>query len=159
MLVHYLPLIFGELIPKHDNVWNFVLSLVEMTDLILLPSFDKEIMKVLDEQIVYHHSLYMKVFNKNLKPKHHLLLRYVQTIKKIGPPRHMWSFRFEAAHQVFKKYCRTIISRRNICLTLCKKATFTFINNIRNSSHFQEQLIYKKSDKTKANKFTILFRT
>lgn len=149
MFVHYLPLIFGELIPLDNEVWNFVLSLVELADLILLPSFDNEMIKVLEDQIIYHHSLYMQVFDQTLKPKHHLLLHYVQTIEKIGPPRHTWSFRFEATHQTFKKYCRSITSRRNICLTLCKKANLIFINNINNSSHFQEHLAFKKAVKLK----------
>lgn len=149
MFVHYLPLIFGELIPLDNEVWNFVLSLVELADLILLPSFDKEMIKVLEEQIIYHHSLYMQVFNQYLKPKHHLLLHYAQTIEKIGPPRHTWSFRFEATHQTFKKYCRAITSRRNICLTLCTKANLIFIANIKNSSHFQEYLTLKKAVKLK----------
>lgn len=149
MFVHYLPLIFGEIIPEDNKVWDFVLSLVELADLILLPSFDEEMLKVLEKQIVYHHSLYREIFDQNLKPKHHLLLHYAQTIEKIGPPRYTWSFRFEAAHQTFKKYCRAITSRRNICLTLCKKANLIFINNINNRSHFQEQIIFKKVVKLK----------
>lgn len=149
LFVHYFPLIFGEIMPVGDDVWNFILSLVELVDIVLLPSFDEEMLNVLEKQITYHHSMYIKTFNNNLKPKYHILLHYVQTIKNIGPPRYTWSFRFEAAHQIFKKYCRTITSRRNICLTLCKKANTIFINNLKNQSHFAEDLEIKRALKMK----------
>lgn len=143
--VHYFPLIFGEIIPENDKVWNFVLSLVELVNVILLPRFNDEMLFILEEQIVYHHTLYREIFDEHLKPKYHILLHYAQTIRKIGPPRYIWSFRFEAFHQVFKKYCRNITSRRNICFTLCTKANLIFMHNIRNTNNFKDPLVYKNA--------------
>ncbi|XP_055550872.1 uncharacterized protein LOC129733225 [Wyeomyia smithii] len=143
--VRYFPLIFGDLVPQNNEVWNFVLSLVELVDLVMLPSFNEHLLKILEEQIIYHHTLYTQLFNEKLKPKYHILLHYVQTIRKLGPPRYTWSFRFEAFHQIFKKYCRNITSRRNICLTLCTKASLIFSNNLNNANFFGIDLTYKNA--------------
>lgn len=51
LFIHYFPLIFGDVIPENDNVWNFVLSLVELTALVLLPKFNDELLNVLEKQI------------------------------------------------------------------------------------------------------------
>lgn len=143
--VHYFPLIFGDLMPENNEVWDFVLSLVELIDIILLPQFNEQILTTLQEQIVYHHTLYKKIFATHLKPKYHILLHYPDIIRKIGPPRYTWSFRFEAFHQVFKKYCRNITSRRNICLTLCTKARLIFMNDIKSLNNFKDALCYKNA--------------
>lgn len=143
LFIHYFPLIFGDVIPENDNVWNFVLLLVELTALVLLPKFNDELLNVLEKQIEYHHFHYRKLFAEPLKPKYHILLHYVQTIRKIGPPRYTWSFRFEAFHQIFKKYCRNITSRRNICFTLCTKAKMIFIHDIEHENNFKDPIIYK----------------
>ncbi|XP_058456098.1 uncharacterized protein LOC131433557 isoform X1 [Malaya genurostris] len=142
--LHFFPLIFGDIIPENDKVWKFVLSLIELADLILLPRFNDELLITLQKQISLHHTLYKELFNEKLKPKYHILLHYVSTIRKVGPPRYTWSFRFEAFHQSFKQYCRTITSRRNICLTLCIKAGLIFSQDSNNSRFFQQDLNYKK---------------
>lgn len=143
LFVHYFPLLFGDVIPENDKVWNFILSLIELTSLVLLPKFNNELLKTLEDQIEYHHFHYRQLFAEPLKPKYHILLHYVQTIRKIGPPRYTWSFRFEAFHQIFKKYCRNITSRRNICFTLCTKAKLIFMNDIKHLNHFKDPLTYK----------------
>lgn len=145
LFVHYFPLMFGDLIPENNKVWNFVLSLVELTTLVLLPKFNDELLKTLEEHIEYHHFNYRHLFAESLKPKYHILLHYVQTIKKVGPPRYTWSFRFEAFHQIFKKYCRNITSRRNICLTLCTKAKLIFMHDIKHLNHFKNPVMYKNA--------------
>lgn len=68
-----------------------------------------------------HNSDYVKYFQDNLKPKHHILIHYSTIILKSGPPRHFWCFRYEAKHKELKMYARAITPRRNICLTLANK--------------------------------------
>lgn len=131
LFVHYCPLLFSDMFPQHNNVWNFVMSLVELTDLILLPAFD-----TLKQQIVYHHTFKKGIFQEKFKPKYHILIHYVDTFSAVGPPRFTWSFCFEAFHQVFKRYCRNITSRKNICLTLCEKAKLIFNENLIDCNFF-----------------------
>lgn len=61
-----------------------------------------------------------------LKPKAHFLVHYPNLIKKCGPPKYLWSLRFEAKHKDTKKYCNNINSRVNVPLTLCTKAGLHF---------------------------------
>ena len=149
LLVRYFPLIFGDLIPQNDRVWNFMMTLVELSEIVILPSFDTEMLGVLHEQIVYHHTLYQKLFSASLKPKFHILLHYVDVIKKIGPARYTWSFRFEAMHQVFKQYSRNITSRKNICLTLCIKAHMYFMHNMENWSANEQNVSFTSAVRIK----------
>lgn len=149
ILIRYFPLIFGDMIPHNDRVWNFMMTLVELADFVVLPSFNFEILGVLEEQIIYHHTLYRKLFGATLKPKFHILLHYVDTIKKIGPPRYTWSFRFEAMHQIFKQYSRNITSRKNICLTLCIKAHMYFMQNMEDFSKELQSISFKSAVRMK----------
>lgn len=151
LLVRYFPLIFGDLIPQNDRVWSFMMSLVELADIVIFPSFDAEMLDILQEQIIYHHTLYQKLFGATLKPKFHILLHYVDIIRKIGPPRYTWSFRFEAMHQVFKQYSRNITSRKNICLTLCIKANLYFMQNLKSLSENEHNMSYKNAVLIKAS--------
>lgn len=151
LLVRYFPLIFGDLIPQHDKVWNFMMSLVELVDIVLLPRFNNEMLSILHEQIMYHHTHYQQLFGAKLKPKFHILLHYVDVIKKVGPPRYTWSFRFEAMHQMFKQYSRNITSRKNICRTLCIKANLFFMQNMINMGETKQNISYKNALHIKIN--------
>ncbi|XP_053692696.1 uncharacterized protein LOC128743019 [Sabethes cyaneus] len=144
MFIHYFPLLFGTLFPLNDKVWDFACSLVELVDSILLPRYTTEILDALQEQIVYHHTLYLKLFKTKLKPKYHIPLHYVQSIKHVGHIRYIWCFRFEAFHQIFKQYCRNITSRVNICLTLCIKAGLVFANNLKDNNFIPPIIKYTK---------------
>lgn len=73
-----------------------------------------------------HHDLYMKLFDKSLKPKHHIMTHYAQIIKKIGPLKHIWSMRLEAFHKVLKNISDATASRKNIALTNAKKNQLMF---------------------------------
>lgn len=75
-----------------------------------------------------HHQDYIRLFNDTLKPKHHLMLHYFDVILQSGPPRHYWSFRFEAEHKKFKTYARNITSRKNVCVSLARKYQLIFAN-------------------------------
>lgn len=82
LFVHYFPLMFGDLIPKNDNVWNFVLSLVELTTLILLPKFNDELLNTLEKQIEYHHFHYRHIFSQPLKSKYTTCSTMFKRLKK-----------------------------------------------------------------------------
>jgi len=56
----------------------------------------------------------------------HILTHYPTVISQSGPPKYFWSFRFEGKHKEFKIYCRTITSRKNICVTLAIKWQLKF---------------------------------
>ncbi|XP_032413320.1 uncharacterized protein LOC116730938 [Xiphophorus hellerii] len=69
--------------------------------------------------IVEHHKLFKFLYShRNLIPKHHFMIHYPSSIRKIGPLLHMWSMRFEAKHKMFIEYFKNF---KNITKSLAKK--------------------------------------
>jgi len=124
--VNFFLLIIGDLIPVDDEVWQFFLVFIEIIDSLLSHTFAHDMVKHLKILMEKHNSDYVKYFQDNLIPKHHILIHYPRIILKSGPPRHFWCFRYAAKHKELKMYARTITSRRNICLTLAIKYQFKF---------------------------------
>lgn len=120
------PMMVGDLIPQNDEIWVFLLNLVEMVDLILSCSFSFDSIARLKSLIRTHNLDYVRLFNDNLKPKMHILVHYPSIIAKCGPPRNYWCFAYEAKHKDFKQYANAFTSRCNIPLTLALKFQFKF---------------------------------
>lgn len=124
--IHFFPLMIGDLIPEDDEVWNFVIILLKIVELLLSYKFTESSIIYLEQLIKDHNFLYSQLFNDRLKPKHHFLIHYPNIIRESGPPRHFWCFRFEGKHKEIKMYARSITSRKNITLTLAKKFQIKF---------------------------------
>lgn len=121
-------LMVGDLVPEDDEVWLLYLNLLDIMDIIESFEISLELAERLRLLITNHHKDYIRLFNDSLKPKHHLMLHYYDVILQSGPPRHYWSFRFEAEHKRFKTYAGNITSRKNICVSLAKKFQLMFAN-------------------------------
>lgn len=65
-----------------------------------------------------HHQLFKLVYpQKKLIPKHRFMVHYPSCIRKIGPPLHSWSMRFEAKNKLFKNMLKSF---KNITKSLVK---------------------------------------
>lgn len=128
--IHLFPLMIGDFVPKDDEVWLFLLNLLEIIDTLLSYEIPRDLAERLQFLIKRHHSQYTHLFNDTLKPKHHLMVHYYNVILKSGPPRNYWCFRFEAKHKEFKSYARAITSRKNICVSFAKKFQLKFANDL-----------------------------
>lgn len=106
----FFPLLVGDLVPGCDSVWLFLANFIELIDLLLLPSFNEQTILKLQSSTLYH-SNYTEIFKDTLKPKHHLLVHYFNIIKKSGPLKYLWSYRFESKHRELKTYTKNITSR------------------------------------------------
>lgn len=138
--LHFLPLIIGDLVPTDNNVWIFLQLLLKLVETALLPSFTETILIEFRSLIAEHHQTYLNIFGGNLKPKHHFILHYITTIKKLGPIKKLWSMRFEAKHKENKNYANTITSRKNILLSLAIKSNYQFAYNISLKTIFEKPL-------------------
>jgi len=96
----------GDLIPENDEVWNFYLTLIKIIDILLSYNFSDSKIMYLEQLISQHNSMYIRLFNDTLKPKHHFLIDYPTIIKNAGPPRHYWCFRYEGKHK--EKKCMLV---------------------------------------------------
>lgn len=109
--IHFLPLMIGDLIPRSNKPWKLVCLLIQ----IVLPENNSEDIDNLKTLIKEHNALYIKLYG-DLKPKHHFLVHYPSLIRKCGPPKFIWSFRFEAnKHQSSKAYSSNTTSLHIIC--------------------------------------------
>lgn len=131
----YLPLMIGDFIPVEDEVWQFLLTLIDIIDMVLSFQVTDNLISAMTQKIEVHNEQYMKLFQDTLKPKFHVLTHYPTILKMSGPLRHFWCFKFEAKHKQFKLYSHAITSRKNICLTLAKKYQLQFANQILHSTY------------------------
>lgn len=67
------------------------------------------------------------------------MVHYSTIIKKLGPIKRLWCFRFEAFHKIHKTYARNITSRTNIPLTLCIKSSLRFSYLLSTNNFFQKE--------------------
>lgn len=124
--LHIILLLIGDLIDENDAVYTFLIIFIRIENLIKEEEFNDEKLQLLGDLISKHHELYIHLFKDTLKPKHHFMVHYAMVIKKLGPLKHLWNFRFEGKHQVSKQYSHVITSRKNIPLSLVIKHSLYF---------------------------------
>lgn len=145
--IMYFPLMVGDLIPFDDEIWGFLLKLVEIIDLVLSFEVTDVSISTLKTRIKEHNNQYILYFKKPLKPKFHILTHYPTVLQKSGPLRKFWCFKYEAKHKYFKLYSHAITSRKNICLTLAVKFQLKFANRFINDNYIANNVIFHKKDK------------
>lgn len=117
----------GDLVPQENVVWKFYLSLLKISNILTMTEISLTEIHEVEQLIKNHLRMYLSIFNgRLLKPKHHLLLHYANTIKKVGPVSKTHCLRFEAKHKILKKFAQNTESRKNIPLTLAKKLQIEF---------------------------------
>lgn len=109
---HFFPLLIGDVVNEDDNLWKFVLNLIELLDLLVLSEYTKSDIDNLREHIQFHNKEYTKNFNDTLKPKHHLLNHYCRVLQMSGPLKYLWTLPFESKHRQLKSYSKNITSRK-----------------------------------------------
>jgi len=117
----HLGVMIGDLVPVDSEIWQLYILLRKIIEIVTLKSIQPGYAILLTTLITEHHQLYLKLFNTNLKPKHHHLLHYPYIMRKVGPISHLWSMRFESKHRESKLTAHSITSRKNICYTLSIK--------------------------------------
>lgn len=122
----YFLLYISDLIPKDDAVYQYVLYLQELMELIVSRAFSERMILLLDEKIKIHNNLYCQIFETNLKPKHHIISHYPLIIRKSGPIIHLWCMRFEAKNREIKNYTNVTFSRKNLPFSVTKKCFLKF---------------------------------
>lgn len=76
----------GDLVDEDDDMWQYYLLLLEITEILTSQTFTAELLEYLKHLITEHHERFIKISKIGLKPKFHFLLHYVSIIEKIGPP-------------------------------------------------------------------------
>ena len=118
-----LPLIIGDKVQDpEDNVWQLLLQLKDIVDLICAQQISKAQVAYLDVLIQEYLETRKALFPEiNLRPKHHFLRHYPGLILKFGPLMRVWAMRFESKHSYFKRCTRHLKNFKNLCLTLSER--------------------------------------
>jgi len=71
--------------------------------IVISQSIQTECIFLLKTLITKHNQLILrKIFQTNLKPKHHHLIHYPYIMETVGPFSHLWSMRYESNHRESK---------------------------------------------------------
>lgn len=121
-LLRLLPFIIGTKVPFTEPAWQVLMTLKDITELVVSPVHTEDSISYLDMLISEHRHKLLEVFpDFKLTPKFHFLEHYPDMIKYFGPLVCVWTMRFEAKHNFFKRTVRQTNSFRNILLTLTTK--------------------------------------
>lgn len=137
----------GDLVPAENEVWKFYLKTVEVVDLVYLTSYTDFDLVKLKNSISEMNGMYQSIFEKTLKPKHHILTHYPRLTKLFGPLRFISSLRYEAKHRLLKKYSKNTESRRNLSYSIGRKVQYSFANDINAQDGLKDKLEYQKPKK------------
>ena len=110
-----LPLIIGDKVQDpQDNVWQLILQLKDIVDLICAQQISKAQVAYLDVLIQEYLETRKALFpDINLRPKHHFMRHYPGLILKFGPLIRVWTMRFESKHSYFKRCARHLKNFKN----------------------------------------------
>lgn len=124
-LLRLLPFLIGPKVPEHEAVWQVLLDLKQIVELVVSPLHSEESIAYLESKISDHRQRYQEVFpNNKLLPKHHYIEHYPQLIQLFGPLVGLWTIRFEAKHSFFKKIMKHTSCFKNVPLSLAVKHQF-----------------------------------
>lgn len=138
---HHFGLIVGDLVPKSDKTWKFYLETTKVLDLLFLPSYNDKDLSLLASTISNMNSMYKKLFNETLKPKHHYITHYPTMIRRFGPLYYISSMRYEAKHKTLKSYTKNTTSRLNLSLSLGRKLRYSFAFRILNNIGLNDSIV------------------
>lgn len=123
-LLRMLPVLIGDYIknPGDNTVWQLVLQLREVVDLICAPAISNGQIAYLRVLIDEYLHFRMQTFPDNrLKPKHHFVSHYPELIIQFGPLIRLWTLRFESKHTYFKQCLKKLRNFKNPCSTLAER--------------------------------------
>lgn len=101
-----MPFIFLDVREQIEENWEPVQTLLKCMQIIYSPSINESDIKSLEKYIQQHLKSVIEVFKRNISPKHHFLLHYPECIRRMGPPIHLWTMRFESKHKVLTEIAR-----------------------------------------------------
>ena len=123
--IRIFPLLIEEFIQDNeDEILQFVLLIVDITNRLMANKFSLFDIEVLEDKIIEYLNKRMELidlFTEELgsaKPKHHNLTHYGLMIRRFGPPCVYWTARWESRHRIAKNISEACKNFINITLTV-----------------------------------------
>jgi hypothetical protein len=118
VLMHILPLVLSDVLEVTDEHWHVVTLLFRICDIVFAPCVTRANVSLLADLIEHHHRVFVDIFKRPLKYKHHRMVHYPTLLVKNGPLLDMWVIRYEAKHNYFKRLAHIVCNFKNICKTM-----------------------------------------
>lgn len=139
-------MLVGDLVSHDDDVWEFVIILKKILDLVSTKTIEKECVSLLEFLVAEHHKMYLKLFNDRLKPKHHFMVHYGTIMRMSGPLGLLSSMRYESKNRILKLCATATSSRRNITYTIALKEQLSLCFRLLDRRGFYQRLIFGPSN-------------
>ncbi|XP_066595370.1 uncharacterized protein [Prorops nasuta] len=121
VLVRHFSLIFGSYIVKEHPVWQLLIQLQQLVQLLVSPHHHYNIQYILKTKITDYLRTLNSVFPNSLRPKHHFLVHYPRVFVASGPLWNLSSMRFESKNREAKISSHAAVCRINVCRTIAIK--------------------------------------
>lgn len=83
LLGRILPLVIGDLVPRHHAKWENFLTMMRIVDLVFAPTINEEMLGYLAQIIEGHHFTFTQLYpGESVIPKMHFLIHIPRLIKK-----------------------------------------------------------------------------
>lgn len=103
-LAIHLPFILFNHKSELSDVWPALTTLLQILALLFSNELTEKDLNCLEATARLHLNIVLTVLETHLLPKHHNLIHYSTTIRKMGPIKPMKNMRNEGKHQVFKRF-------------------------------------------------------
>jgi len=145
-LLRVLPLLIEDLVDTGTAVYQALLLLRSVTELVMAPSISVG-------QVAYMHVLIQDYLSRRyslypdvpLRPKHHFMSHYGQLTLQFGPLSKLWTLRFESKHQFFKRCVRSCHNFINVPSMLAKRHQLQQAY-LSSSRRFHSEIIVSNAD-------------
>ncbi|KAG5675752.1 hypothetical protein PVAND_005630 [Polypedilum vanderplanki] len=157
-----LPIMIGHLVPERNAVWKLLLQLSKLSNNLFKTEFSVNDVNSLQNDITSYLERRVRIFGKDLKPKHHFLTHASKCITNSGPLKYLSCFVYEQRNRIIKHYAKVCFQRKNLPFSLSYKAAIKF-NSIleENRDGFPSEIMYDDKNKkellfiTLQNKFYV----
>ena len=121
-LIRLYPIMFGDVIPESDKVWDIVIEFAGLLEVVSAQSFVGGDVIYMQTKIGNFLDLFFTQFkDTNIKPKGHFFTHYPSQTLELGPPCDHNTIRFEGKHNYFKEIYNRSKNRINILKTLAER--------------------------------------
>lgn len=117
-LMLFLPFILMEWYDLLSDVWDCIIELLSIMEIIYSYCIPEDSIKQLEKKIEHFLENTKHFSNGKLKPKQHILTHYPTVIRTMGPPIHYWAMRLESKHTNFTTTAKRTKNFKNINKTL-----------------------------------------
>lgn len=125
-LLRIFPFLVADKVPEEDPYLNHIIRLNRINEYLFSPKLKPSNIIQLRDLIHNHIVSFSRLFpEENAINKLHHMDHYAECIENSGPLRHLTCFKYEAKHQLFKKYGAICCNYKNVIVSMANISQMT----------------------------------